>query len=174
MIRFSTRGEYGIRMMMELARQHGRGPQALSGIARREALPLAYLEQLAGPLRRAGLIVSHHGAHGGYELSRSPVEMSVGAVMRVLEGPISPQICATEGEVQELCERQSFCGASMVWERVRDSVAKALDSLTLADLVVDKRRAGAGNEPSVVNMRVATLERARDSRTRSHKLTAGN
>jgi Rrf2 family cysteine metabolism transcriptional repressor len=138
MIRFSTRGEYGIRMMMDLARRHGKGPQPLSEVAKHEALPATYLEQLVGKLRRAGLVTSHQGAHGGYELSRPPSEITVGDVMRVLEGPISPMICATEGETEALCERQYFCSANLVWERVRDSVAQALDSLTLADLVPPK------------------------------------
>lgn len=138
MIRFSTRGEYGIRMMMDLARHYGDGPQPLSEVAKHEALPAQYLEQLVGKLRKAGLVVSHHGAHGGYELTRPPVEIGVGEVMRVLEGPISPMICATEGESSVLCERQYFCGANIVWERVRDSVAQALDSLTLADLLPPK------------------------------------
>ena len=138
MIRFSTRGEYGIRMMMDLARRYGHGPQPLSEVARHEALSAAYLEQLVGKLRKAGLVTSHHGAHGGYELSRPPNEITVGAVMRVLEGPISPMICATEGETVEICERQYFCSANLVWERVRDSVAQALDSLTLADLIPPK------------------------------------
>ncbi len=138
MIRFSSRGEYGIRMMMDLARHYGKGPEPLSEIAKHEALSATYLEQLVGKLRKAGLVTSHHGAHGGYELSRPPAEITVGDVMRVLEGPISPMICATEGETEDLCYRQYFCSAALVWERVRDSVAKALDSLTLADLVPPK------------------------------------
>ena len=146
MIRFSTRGEYGIRMMMDLALHWGEGPQPLSEIARREALPAPYLEQLAAPLRKAGLVHSHHGSHGGYELTRKPLEISVGDVMRVLEGPISPMVCATEGESEELCDRQVFCGASIVWERVRDSVARALDSLTLADLAPAKSPISLGSE----------------------------
>jgi Rrf2 family transcriptional regulator, cysteine metabolism repressor len=135
MIRFSTRGEYGIRMMMDLARHYGHGPQPLSEVAKHEALPATYLEQLVGKLRKAGLVTSRHGAHGGYELSRAPVDISVGEVMRVLEGPISPMTCATEGKTDILCQREPVCGANIVWERVRDSVAQALDSLTLADLV---------------------------------------
>lgn len=138
MIRFSTRGEYGIRMMMDLARHYGHGPQPLSEIARHEGMSAAYLEQLVGKLRRAGLVTSRHGSHGGYELSKAPVEVTVGQVMRVLEGPISPMICATEGESEALCDRQTFCSANLVWERVRDSVAQALDSLTLADLIPAK------------------------------------
>jgi Rrf2 family protein len=135
MIRFSTRGEYGLRMMMDLARHYGQGPQPLSEVARHEALPATYLEQLVGKLRKAGLVQSRQGAHGGYELCRPPAEITVGQVMRILEGPISPMICATEGETGPICDRQYFCSANLVWERVRDSVAQALDSLTLADLV---------------------------------------
>lgn len=138
MIRFSTRGEYGLRMMMDLARHYGKGPEPLTEVARHEALPATYLEQLVGRLRRAGLLTSRQGAHGGYELARSPADITVGDVLRVLEGPISPMVCATEGETEELCERQVFCSANIVWERVRDSVAQALDSLTLADLVPPK------------------------------------
>lgn len=138
MIRFSTRSEYGLRMMMDLARSYGTGPEPLTAVAAREALPATYLEQLAAKLRRAGLVVSHQGKGGGYELSRRPVDISVGDVMRVLEGPVSPMVCATEGETELLCERQLFCSANIVWERVRDSVVQALDSLTLADLVPPK------------------------------------
>ncbi len=122
-------------MMMDLARHYGEGARSLSDIARDESLPLAYLEQLVGRLRKAQLVLSRHGSHGGYELSRRPVDISVGEVMRILEGPISPMICATEGETVQPCERHPICGANLVWERVRDSVAQALDSLTLADLV---------------------------------------
>ena len=139
MIRFSTRGEYGLRMMMDLARHYGAGPLSLAEVGKHEALPVAYLEQLVGGLRKAGLVTSRHGAHGGYELAEPPADISVGRVMRVLEGPISPMVCATEGETDPTCERQAYCSANVVWERVRDSVAQALDSLTLADLVPPKR-----------------------------------
>jgi Rrf2 family protein len=125
-------------MMMDLARHYGKGPQPLSEVARHEALPATYLEQLVGKLRRSGLLTSHHGAHGGYELARPPREITVGDVMRVLEGPISPMVCATEGETEDSCYRQYFCSANLVWERVRDSVAQALDSLTLEDLIPPK------------------------------------
>lgn len=129
---------------MDLARCYGKGPQALSEIARHEALPATYLEQLVGKLRKAGLVTSRHGPHGGYELTRPPADVTVGEVMRVLEGPISPMICATEGESSILCDRQYFCSANLVWEKVRDSVAEALDSLTLADLVPRKAPVSAG------------------------------
>ena len=109
MIRFSARGEYGIRMMMDLARHYGKGPQSLAEVAKNEGLPAPYLEQLVGKLRKAQLVASHHGAHGGYELTRPPAEITVGEVMRVLEGPISPYICATEGSPAETCASLTVC-----------------------------------------------------------------
>lgn len=158
MIRFSTRGEYGLRMMMDLARHYGHGPESLAEIGKHEALPPAYLEQLVGRLRKAGLVNSRHGAHGGYELAAPPAEISVGQVMRVLEGPISPMVCATEGETELTCERQTFCSANLVWERVRDSVAQALDSLTLADLMPPRGEVQATGDEDTIYLQPATLE----------------
>jgi Rrf2 family protein len=158
MIRFSTRGEYGLRMMMDLARHYGMGPESLAEIAKHEALPPAYLEQLVGGLRKAGLVTSRHGARGGYELAHPPAHISVGQVMRVLEGPISPMVCATEGDTAISCERQTFCSANVVWERVRDSVAQALDSLTLADLVPPKSGQGIRHGSDVIHLQTAAPE----------------
>jgi Rrf2 family cysteine metabolism transcriptional repressor len=141
MIKFSTRGEYGIRMMVQIARHYKRGPVALSEVARLEDLPLPYLEQLVGRLRKANLLTSHHGAHGGYELTRAPEQITMGDVLRALEGPIAPMVCASEMAADIECSHQSFCTVSTVWARVRDAVAQALDSITLADLVPPKEHA---------------------------------
>jgi len=86
------------------------------------------------PLRKAGLIVSRHGVHGGYELTRAPGEITMREVMRVLEGPLAPMVCATEGERDEFCIREDFCGTRTLWMRIRESIATALESMTLADL----------------------------------------
>ncbi|MDQ6645520.1 MAG: Rrf2 family transcriptional regulator, partial [Chloroflexota bacterium] len=93
----STKGEYGVRIMVDLARHYGEHPRSLTDISQAEALPLAYLEQLVKMLREAQppLVISTRGAHGGYRLSRSPEEISMGEIVRVLEGPIAPMICAT-------------------------------------------------------------------------------
>jgi Rrf2 family protein len=141
MIKFSTRGEYGIRMMVEIARHYAHGPVALSEVARAEDLPLPYLEQLVGRLRRAGLLVSRQGAHGGYELARSPESITMRDVLSALEGPIAPMMCASEEPDDIECSRQIFCTVSTVWARVRDAVAEALDSITLQDLVPPKANA---------------------------------
>ena len=135
-MKVSTRGEYGMRAMVSLARMYGQGPVPLAAIASDSAVPAAYLEQLMGPLRRAGLVTSTRGAHGGYELARPPAEVRVGEVYRVMEGPIAPMACVSEDSGDEdLCPIIDGCATRAVWIKVRDSIAAALDSTTLADLL---------------------------------------
>jgi Rrf2 family cysteine metabolism transcriptional repressor len=121
--------------MVQLARHYGAGPASLAAIAAHEDLPRAYLEQLAFVLRDAGLVVSTRGAHGGYELARSPQSIPMSEVLRALEGPLAPMICATEDDAHDACARTSSCTVNFLWIRVRDAVAGALDGVTLADLV---------------------------------------
>ena len=144
-VHFSTKGEYGVRLMVELARHHGEGPVSLAEVAEHEDLPRPYLEQLVVSLREAGLVCSTRGAHGGYELARAPEQIRMGEVLRVLEGPLMPMICAVDDpEHDSLCGRTSFCSVNTLWVRVRDAIASALDSLTLADLAQPKGGAPAG------------------------------
>ena len=122
--------------MVQLARRHGSGPASLAEIALDEDLPRAYLEQLVISLREAGLVTSTRGAHGGYELARDPGHIAMGDVLRALEGPIAPMICASEDpEHEAVCDRTARCTVNILWIRVRDAIAGALDSLTLADLL---------------------------------------
>jgi Rrf2 family transcriptional regulator, cysteine metabolism repressor len=136
-LQVSTKGEYGVRVMVDLARHYGERPRSLSDIAQAEMLPLAYLEQLAKLLREAEppLLVSTRGAHGGYRLSRSPEQITMGEVLRVLEGPIAPMICATEGEMTEICYKLGTCKIQQLWSKVRDAVATTIDAMTLAELM---------------------------------------
>lgn len=133
-MRLSSKGHYGLRAMIDLARAYDKGPVALSEIATREGLSLRYLEQLVGQLRKAGLVRATRGVHGGYALQREPSAVTVGDVVRVLEGPIVVVECASEIAQPGCCTRQPDCASRGVWERVRDSVALVLDSTTLADL----------------------------------------
>ena len=136
-LQVSTKGEYGVRIMVDLARHYGDRPRSLTEIAQAELLPLAYLEQLAKLLREAEppLITSTRGAHGGYRLSRPPTEITMGEVLRVLEGPIAPMICATEGEMTEICGFLNSCRIQFLWAKVRDAVAHTIDTTTLAELM---------------------------------------
>jgi Rrf2 family protein len=138
-MKISTRGEYGMRAMVALARQYGSGPVALSAVAQEATVPAAYLEQLLGPLRRAGLIASTRGAHGGYALARAPEAITAGEVYRVLEGPVAPMECVSEVEPDEQCPLIDGCATRVVWLKVRDNIVEALDSTTLADLIAQSR-----------------------------------
>jgi Rrf2 family protein len=143
-IAFSTKGEYGVRLMVQLGRHVGTGPASLAEIAAEEDLPRAYLEQLVVSLREAGLVTSTRGAHGGYELARPPETISMAEVLRALEGPIAPMMCASDDpEHATLCDRSARCTVNVLWVRVRDAVAGALDSMTLADLVPPRIAAAA-------------------------------
>ena len=135
-VAFSTKGEYGVRLMVQLGRHYGTGPASLAEIAAEEDLPRAYLEQLVMSLRDAGLVVSTRGAHGGYELTREPATIRMGEILRALEGPIAPMICATDDpEHATNCDRSARCTVNLLWVRVRDAITGALDGMTLAELV---------------------------------------
>jgi Rrf2 family transcriptional regulator, cysteine metabolism repressor len=138
-VHFSTRGEYGVRMMVELARHHGAGPISLAEMAAHEDLPRPYLEQLVASLREAGLVHSTRGARGGYRLVREPAEIRMGEVIRALEGPIAPMVCASEEQAHaDACGRSGFCNVNVLWVKVRDAITGALDSVTLAELAAPR------------------------------------
>jgi Rrf2 family transcriptional regulator, cysteine metabolism repressor len=122
--------------MVQLGRRYGTGPASLAEMATDEDLPRAYLEQLVMSLRDAGLVASTRGAHGGYELTRPPADIRMSEVLRALEGPIAPMLCATDDPEHALvCDRSSRCTVNVLWVRVRDAISGALESMTLADLV---------------------------------------
>jgi Rrf2 family protein len=140
---FSTKGEYGVRLMVQLGRHYGTGPASLAEIAAEEDLPRPYLEQLAIALRDAGLVVSTRGARGGYSLARPPESIGMADVLRALEGPIAPMICATEDHHGPGCDRTSRCTVNLLWLRLRDAISSTLASMTLADLIPQKPIAAA-------------------------------
>jgi len=133
-MKFSAKEQYGLRVMVELARHHGEGPISLAQVAGAEQLPLPYLEQIVMPLRRAGLLNSLRGAHGGYMLARRPQDINVGDIIRALEGAIVTIPCVTE-ESGVPCGREDICAVRAVWEDVRARVVAALGSMTLAGLL---------------------------------------
>jgi len=138
---FSTKAEYGVRLMVELGRQPGSTPISLGAVAEAERLPLSYLEHLVARLRKAGLVVSTRGAHGGYSLARPAEEITLDTVVEALEGQIAPMECfheTPEGKV--LCSHEGdgshdACATKLLWTRVQGGVTKALAGTTLAELV---------------------------------------
>jgi Rrf2 family protein len=138
-MKISSRGEYGVRAMVALAKNYGGGPMSVAAVAKSSSVPPAYLEQLIGPLRRAGLVESKRGAQGGYVLSRPPAAIRVGEIYRVMEGPVAPMDCVSEDPADQTCPLIEGCETRPVWLKVRDSIVEALDSTTLADLVASAR-----------------------------------
>jgi len=135
-VKVSTRVHYGLRAMTELARSYADGGLlSISEIARSEALPLAYLEQLVGELRRAGLVEGTRGVRGGYRLAREPAAITVGDVYRILEGEVAPVECTAEDYLPGGCARETVCLSRGIWERVQSAILSVLDSTTLEDLL---------------------------------------
>ena len=141
---FSTKAEYGVRVMAHLARHEGGAAPIFARLDRRrpKGLPLAYLEHLAARLRRADLVASRRGAHGGYTLARPAAEaITMAEVVRALEGDIAPIECITAGPDGDLvCVREGEpghepCPTKLLWTRVQGSIVRTLTEMTLADLV---------------------------------------
>jgi Rrf2 family cysteine metabolism transcriptional repressor len=136
---FSTKAEYGIRVMAHLARHDGSQPISLSSIADAEGLPLAYLEHLVQRLRKAELVESRRGAHGGYTLARPAAEITMAEVVSALEGEIAPIECITaDADGVLTCSREGAapCPTKLLWTRVQGSIVRTLNEMTLDDLVL--------------------------------------
>jgi Rrf2 family cysteine metabolism transcriptional repressor len=139
---FSTKAEYGVRVMAHLARHDGDNPISLGTIADAEGLPLAYLEHLVQRLRKAGLVESRRGAYGGYTLAREAGDISMAEVVRALEGEIAPIECiSADADGVLVCSRESDepCPTKFLWTRVQGSIVRTLTEMTLDDLVQPTR-----------------------------------
>ena len=144
---FSTKAEYGVRFLIELGRQPVDRPVPLNAIADAEGLPLAYLERIVAKLRRAELVTSTRGAHGGYRLARPAEEITMADAVLALEGQLVPMDCFDDsgaGTGRVLCSHERdggrACATKLLWTRVQGGVAKALGATTLAELVEFARR----------------------------------
>ena len=135
-MKLSTRGRYGIHAMYDLAVNYGDGPQSIKCIAERQSVPEAYLEQLIAMLRRAKLVISNRGAQGGYRLAREPGEITVGDVLRALEGGLNLVDCLEEDDA---CGKSCACPSRIVWMKVRDGLNQVVDGITLQDMIDEQR-----------------------------------
>ncbi len=143
---FSTKAEYGVRVMAHLAKSDDQGPISLGTIADAEGLPLAYLEHLVQRLRKAQLVESRRGAHGGYTLARPSREISMAEVVSALEGDIAPIECITaDADGVLTCAREGAepCPTKLLWTRVQGSIVRTLNEMTLDDLVQPLRKGPA-------------------------------
>ncbi|MDP9727573.1 RrF2 family transcriptional regulator [Alicyclobacillus tolerans] len=140
-MKVSKRTEYGLRAMVAIAERAGtQTPVALPTVALEEGIPEQFLDQIVSQLRKAGFLRSVRGVNGGFMLSRPASEISVGSLMRFLEGSLSPMACVSEDNLSPelLCDRVSTCHTRSVWLRVMEALIAALDNLTLADVLSDK------------------------------------
>lgn len=139
-MRLSTKGRYGLKAMFDLALHYGEGPISLANISERQDISLSYLEQLFSSLRKAGYVQSIRGAQGGYVMTREPGAVTVGDVLRVLEGQLAPVSCVRSDETDACdCGKSGECVTKAVWEKIHDSINAVVESITLQDMINDHK-----------------------------------
>ena len=131
-MKISTKGRYGLRLMVELGGNWGKGPLSIREVARRQEISEKYLEQIILQLSRAGLVKSIRGAQGGYILTAAPEEISAGQVLRAVEGSLSPVECVDDGAE---CQKADQCVTCELWRRMKAAVDHVVDSTSIADLM---------------------------------------
>ncbi len=136
-MKLSTRGRYGIHAMYELARGFGGAPLCIKAIAEKQDIPEAYLEQIIAVLRRDELVTSIRGAQGGYMLARPPENITVGDVLRSLEGGLKLVDCLLE---EDTCGKTCACPSRVVWKKISDGLNEIVDSITLKDMIDEYER----------------------------------
>jgi Rrf2 family protein len=135
-MKLSKRSEYGLRALQDLAAHYGQGPIRTRDLAKNNRIPLKFLEQILLTLNHTGIVRSHRGPQGGYYLSSAPQEITLGEVVRILDGPLAPISCASRTAYEPCsCPDESNCGLRRVMLQVRDAVAGIMDHTTLADVV---------------------------------------
>jgi Rrf2 family protein len=133
----SRRTQYGLKAMQALGRRYREGPVLISTLASEESIPLKFLEAILLDMKGRGLLESKLGRKGGYRLARPPSEITLGSIIRILEGPLAPLPCASETAYKpcEECVDVANCGTRIIMRRVRDAISDVLDRTTLADLL---------------------------------------
>ncbi len=142
-MKLSTKSTYGLRAMLNIALDAGGGATSIMDISKKEGISMTYLEQLLNKLRRDGLVKSVRGPKGGYLLSKGPAEITVGDIVKALEGNISPVHCITVGKNPgRICKKNKSCVPKIVWMKLAKAIDDCLGSITLEDLrSTAKRRA---------------------------------
>ena len=135
-MKVSTKSRYGVAAMMDIAQHFGQGPVALRSVAERQQVSEHYLEQLMSNLRNAGFVRSVRGAQGGYVLAKNPTDITVGDIVRAMEGPIAPVDCllAEKGHDNPYCNKSKDCIRRNIWLKMGESISETLDSISLESL----------------------------------------
>lgn len=139
-MKLSTKTRYGIRAMLELALDQSGKPLPIKQIAERQGIPEPYLEQLMGALKKDGVVCSTRGAQGGYALTLPAGQISIGRIIRVLEGSLAPVSCVEE---EGACSHSDHCAMHLLYDRISRGFTGVLEAITLADMVADQRKLNA-------------------------------
>lgn len=127
----STKGRYGLKAIFELSLSYGEGPVPLKKISDKYDISENYLEQLFSKLKKVGYIKTTRGSQGGYSLAKRPEEITVGMILRTLEGEITASGCINK----EVCSRESICATRVIWEKIEKSINDVIDNITLLDMI---------------------------------------
>ena len=131
----SSRAKYATRALLELTLHHDRRPVQIHDIAERQNIPIKFLEQILLSLKRAGFVQSRKGPGGGYFLAKSPNEITLGAVVRAMDGPIAPISCVSVSGYMECgCPDPETCGLRAIWKEARNALAMVMDNTSFADI----------------------------------------
>ncbi len=139
-MKLSTKGRYGLRAVLDIAIHGDEEAVALSQIAERQELSINYLEQLIAKLKKAGIVNAIRGAQGGYILAAPAEEISIGAILRALEGDLHPVECSEVNEGYSPCSNSDSCVTKYVWKRISDSINDAVDTIMLSELVAESKK----------------------------------
>jgi len=134
----SSKCYYAIRAVYALAEYNSPEPMKIADIAEREKIPIRFLEVILSQLKGGGFVQSRRGAEGGYRLAKPPETITVGALMRYVDGPIAPVDCVSQSRPQE-CEFHGDCHFFGFWGRVRQAISDVVDQTTIADLVKENQ-----------------------------------
>jgi Rrf2 family transcriptional regulator, cysteine metabolism repressor len=140
-MKVSTKSDYGIRALIELALHYGSGTMQSAEIASRQRIPEPYLDQILTSLRRAGFIRSVRGPQGGHELIRDPLGLTLREIVEALEGSLNPIECLEDSSA---CSRGGGCAQRGVWEEIREATVNVLERTTIADLAARERPVAGG------------------------------
>ena len=132
-MKISTKGRYSLRVMIDLAEHQSEGYISLKDIAARQEVSKKYLEQIIPLLTSAGMLKTIRGAQGGYKLAKAPKDYTVGQILRVTEGPLTPVDCAVQDPID--CPRSTFCPTLPIWKELTTLINDYLDGITLQDIL---------------------------------------
>jgi len=133
-VKLSTKGRYGLRAMIDLAIHSKENQVSIKSISERQEISENYLERIIALLKKAGYVKSTRGAQGGYMLTKKPDQISVGNILRALEGDLNPVDCSLIND-DKVCSESSLCVTKFVWKRISDSINDVVDNISLQDLV---------------------------------------